>query len=452
MSTARPELTNIKKEKDSHGYMLNRIQHELEARKKLKSEEEHLAVVKTELFNQFAESEQKLHALPEVLKSITKSIDQLKDTFMGSNERMIYKEVPSRVYNLEKPLYVFYRQLQGYADLYDSSLILDIVESRPLNNLEGAEEPARKRMKMSNASSGEEGKVDPFKPSELAVQVTVKVDATMTQRLCFQYYPHIGTVAVEAAGSEDPVLLSNLFPGDGGEDVPSVTGKYALLASGVNEWPSSASFRPYYWSQWLCGILTLPDPKGNKATPIEPSISAAMNKIRSRLRSYSDLRVQLHALPSEIKADAATKASLFPSTKPATVLSSWRQGGSAKSNSRNFEATFQRGKISVKAEVTIEAEYPTVAPLFKLSRLSAKTEGPSDLDILLNHVEVEVNSHYDELLGSSESSCNYLLSHQLIRLQMCLDVVTGDTPSRSGKERKPALVYDVSTGSYKHRE
>ena len=79
----------------------------------------------------------------------------------------------------------------------------------------------------------------------------------------------------------------------------------------------------------------------------------------------------------------------------------------------------------------------------------------------LHLIEVELNRHYDELLKpllEAHLSPAYLLSCQIRRLQMCLDVVAGGESAtslpgraRRGKDRRPVLKWDSETNSFCHR-
>ena len=132
-------------------------------------------------------------------------------------------------------------------------------------------------------------------------------------------------------------------------------------------------------------MVDIDSSSSTSAKPIEPSTANILQKLCSRFRSYMDLKAQLDVLPREIKVHPVTAAALFPSTKPITSISSWKTvvAGSDKFKHKSFEATLQRGKCIIKSEILISSEYPEVAPVFKLSRVSDVKNGPFDLDILL---------------------------------------------------------------------
>jgi hypothetical protein len=93
----------------------------------------------------------------------------------------------------------------------------------------------------------------------------------------------------------------------------------------------------------------------------------------------------------------------------------------------------------------------------KKTKKKAIDIGASDLRL----IELELNRHYDELLKplvDGGLSPAYLLSCQMRRLQMCLDVVAGGESAtslpgraRRGKDRRPALKWDAETNTFMHR-
>ena len=84
-------------------------------------------------------------------------------------------------------------------------------------------------------------------------------------------------------------------------------------------------------------------------------------------------------------------------------------GGGAASHARQphcryFSATFQRARLSLRALVEISPEYPARAPRFLLQSRAPSTSGGGAggaaalYDNTMKEIEVEANSHYDELV------------------------------------------------------
>ena len=124
--------------------------------------------------------------------------------------------------------------------------------------------------------------------------------------------------------------------------------------------------------------------------------------------------------------------------------------------------------VAVKAVVSLYASYPVRPPIFRLTMCGAAKQKSKNKSVQvdlgsseLHLIEIELNRHYDELLQpltTTNLSPAYLLSCQIRRLQMCLDVVAGGESAtslpgraRRGKDRRPALKWDSETNSFSHR-
>jgi hypothetical protein len=88
--------------------------------------------------------------------------------------------------------------------------------------------------------------------------------------------------------------------------------------------------------------------------------------------------------------------------------------------------------------------------------------GPlTDVVLVLQEVEVEVNAFYDELLPRGCPS-TFLLMHQLRKVQQCLDVLAASADEgqaatlcfgreHRGKDRRHAIVMDSVSKDLRHR-
>lgn len=130
--------------------------------------------------------------------------------------------------------------------------------------------------------------------------------------LRFSYIPALGIVAVCPPPNYPSSLLANLFPNDTGRDTPNPTNHHGRAARasplGVFEYPGDVPCRPYRWAQWLSG-LHFPPPAfsfeatagsgegaGGSRKAIEPSVSAVVAELRSRVRTQWALASQLKAI------------------------------------------------------------------------------------------------------------------------------------------------------------
>jgi len=112
---------------------------------------------------------------------------------------------------------------------------------------------------------------------------------------------------------------------------------------------------------------------------------------------------------------------------------------------RYFRAIFECEKDTYKARILVSPCYPHVAPVFKLSMKSHKNKHviPAHIkmdcdpeaflvatkstsshteNINIKHIQTELNLNYKTLL-SSEKDIDRILSYQLRRLKVCLDVL-----------------------------
>jgi len=115
-------------------------------------------------------------------------------------------------------------------------------------------------------------------------------------------------------------------------------------------------------------------------------------------------------------------------------------------HNRYFRAIFECEKDTFKARLIIHPNYPLVAPVFKLSMkshknkhsipnqikaecdpdayaLATKTSHRNNEDINLRHIQTELNLNYKSILPS-DRELDKLLSYQMRRLKICLDILS----------------------------
>jgi len=113
---------------------------------------------------------------------------------------------------------------------------------------------------------------------------------------------------------------------------------------------------------------------------------------------------------------------------------------------RCFHAVFENSsKQEIEAIVEVFVDYPSRAPHFHLF--------PSNKSVLRT-IESELNDYPGELCCADNKFS--LLSHQLRRLQMCLDIMANESTDEMerkhrGRDRRLAFVYDPSTRKFIHR-
>ncbi|KAF4029753.1 Fms-interacting protein/Thoc5 [Phytophthora infestans] len=358
---------------------------------------------------------------------------------------------------------------------------------------------------------------------QLTISVTVPMDTdkngTTTKTVSgsftvmFQYFPVAKMVTAEVVktapaglypGSQR-CMLTNLFPGDDGLTVPQVAVNYTFQEDSDErtevEFPASAACRPYYWTQWICGLnpMKRPDVDAIDETPRrpEPSVRNVMNQLVNRFVATVVLKKQLdqltksrpedegvsfvhplarHLFPHEVKSHleewkevpTPTQDMFHLFNESATLSTRPRaQFHLSTSDCRYFRVGVKNGHAKVSAIVEISPEYPVRAPRFLFQPRLTTISKAMDKDQLpvyenqLKEVEVEVNAYYDELIP--KGSEHFLLLHQLRKIEMCFDVLCNAAADgnadvslcfgreRRGKDRRQAMVMDTAAKELRHR-
>ena len=112
----------------------------------------------------------------------------------------------------------------------------------------------------------------------------------------------------------------------------------------------------------------------------------------------------------------------------------------------------------MEAVITVYSEYPLRAPRFELRLCADEVAHRNEFD----EIQAELNAHYDELLLGDKSDVllqfrTPLLSHQLRRLQTCLDVLFSESSGElvaagrvhRGRTRRRRFVCDGSSMSHR---
>lgn len=266
---------------------------------------------------------------------------------------------------------------------------------------------------------------DVWKPSEKALLLTLSlsIDGESPEgtvkaasfSILFQYLPVAKLVTAEMVKSQPVVtgtthtILMNLFPGDDGLEIPRLSCNYEFMqASSAGQellFPSDATCRPYYWTQWICGLHPAKrlgedsaGAVGAKRRP-EPSVRNVMTQLVKRLVASVHLKKQLDLLQQAapvVFVHSAAKAQFPGDVK--TQLESWKEISTpaqdvfqlfkdqaersafhlSTTGCRYYRVVFKSDRVKMSAIVEIAPEYPVRAPRFmfqpKTASSSAKTE------------------------------------------------------------------------------
>ncbi|XP_005100291.1 THO complex subunit 5 homolog [Aplysia californica] len=369
-----------------------------------------------------------------------------------------------------------------------SSIHLDLDEESDSDTEEQEKRDSKRRRKTVEARQVEKkNRVLRKHPLNVVLDISDQDGADL--QLTFNYFLALNIVTVNVkvtpgpkvtstsvSGSEllsSDFILDELYPGDHGNDSPNVANHYELKKHGLQEFSSYLSQvgRPYLWCQWMGGLQFLePEVDGQDSKNTEDSTAshdaAGMSRVvaarakhgvsathmqrtitllRERMKARIALLHQLASLERGIIPVPAEVTRLFPA-KVNSLLSSWKRStfedlqllphaqrfikaGVVKPMDMVFVAVVDRASAKMTAHVVLTADCPEVAPVF-IVEIMWQSQRTALNDVHIIELEEEVNLHFGELVPGK---CrDHLLSSQLQRLLMCLDVyLETDTPASS---------------------
>lgn len=308
--------------------------------------------------------------------------------------------------------------------------------------------------------------LDYMQPSckSLVLEIELKNRKKSKLAVHFEYFPSIHVVGVETP--RFPGILTTLFPGDTGACNPSLVNNYTKKGF---EYPSTHMARPFSWAQWICGIYNLTPERQHRP---EPSIQAVIEQIRKRFEGQIALEFQLKGLiKSTPLIEVHENAKALFDQDITTTLSSWKEIPAPKTDVFSFlnaseqsyrygckyyEASFKNDKVKLNSFVEISPEYPVRPPRFLFQARTPTTSGTAEFNTLLKDAEIEVNAYYKELIPNGSE--DWLLSHQLRKVQLCMDIISTLGPQtavfgriRRGKDRHRAIAIAPESGEVVHR-
>lgn len=278
---------------------------------------------------------------------------------------------------------------------------------------------------------------DLWKPSEKALLLTLSLaidgespegtPTAATFSIRFQYLPVARVVTAEVVTAQPaaptPMLLMNLFPGDDGLTLPRLACNYAFHETQTHEelqFPTDAVCRPYYWTQWICGLHPAKRlrPDGDSAEAKrrpEPSVRSVMQQLVKRLVNSIHMTTQLarlqRAAPStNVVFVHSAVAAQFPDAAK-THLESWNEIVPAPTHDvfqlfkdqatraafhlpttgcRYFRVAFRSERAKMTAVVELSPEYPVRAPRFLFQPKTAATTESGQLSAYENQLKVRV--------------------------------------------------------------
>lgn len=304
----------------------------------------------------------------------------------------------------------------------------------------------------------------------LSLKITIVVpfsDKSKDITLIFSYLPHANLIVVNESNYK---VLHRLFSDDTGYFSPNMQ---ILPRYNFSEF---AHGKPYKWAQWIAGLDFLEpisQKDSQKVTPSKKySISTIIELVKYKIRASRLLHHQIRNLEDRGSLPEFVVKNTRPGFSPeeSVKLESFRRvQQSASAQRRTVVAVISRGDVQLEAKIDIPwIDYPVATPQFKLKFVKGQPKMnwniPENLqslvtdsaamdvrkrsaayDTTLRDIENEVNSNTplhlrisrDRIAWFSQSktpvedeSPFYLLSFQLARLMVCIDIFFSSDQSK----------------------
>ncbi|KAG7308553.1 hypothetical protein JYU34_005770 [Plutella xylostella] len=480
---SRPEVTN----KDEHQLQLARLEWELRQRKEQAGACNELVASKERVAAAIAAARSRLDALAPHLRDVLKSTKPLQEALaMKLDEK---RDEARAAALLPSPLLLLYANAHAYADALGVETISvgisgDEDEARRLDQLNNVdnelevsndsdsdqdnnddEQNEKKKRhhrtaKVSKEEKAEAKKKEVLKKHPLHVQVTIKVKEGTALNLIFSYLLRLKIVGVKFTVSlPKPVsgvsaadvlnghcILSELYPGDTGNDSPHPATEYVLKSAGIKEkFPSfiSEAGRPYIWAQRMCGLDFMTAVVGETHKTIQPCPSLSVASVENfilTLKKRLKSRVELMKELQDLESGKIVPAKEMPVVRQSGTLVQWQtvgwpeysqapstaiviSEGLVSDSHMLYRAIITRQSAKLVALVALSSDYPKKAPIFSLTlHWNGTHHAGTDDDI--RDIERVINTDLDESFGKTR-----ILSSQMCKLLTCVDILLETTGS-----------------------
>jgi hypothetical protein len=464
---------DLKQTTDDHKLMLNRLQFELQERKRLEFEIEQLKEKKTQVKQQISDKKNFIQGLKGSLQSIREQAVSIQK-YMVENippkdeSILVENEVQEieRARTLPFPLYDLFNKLDIYRKQYPKKIQVSIQEhtkiaasidqqSLQTEKLDLEEVPKKKIKTMKKASIRKKK----FKAYPLSIVVHVNnVSEAATLKngkdssvaiakfsIEFFYIPTCNIVTVSGDTDATTRLLSVLIPNDKGIETPNAE---RLKEYDFSEFECG---RPYRWAQSLCGLHFLPPIPNAKesdklrvfslGTIIDLLIykNRASKVLSDELKDLQEKKLPKSPIPtidtSVIKFAHIVRLHSF-------VKQTDDRGSLTSENVAIYNAVFKSGNISFQCSIEInESDYPLITPHFfnlEFMKNSAKQTNNFNIPEKLKHlvhdqkaldIRNEQNA-YNTDLKSIEYEANVLFPIQYCQIYTQDTIHTSDNHFR----------------------
>lgn len=455
-------------EKDPHKQRLARLDWELEQRKRLSEKYDKSQSNRDHVDGEIKAKQEYLDSLQPRLKSILDSTIPVQEYLSLPFEEIRSQHQMARL--LPRPLYILFVQASAYSEACDGMLSVKIEgdadtasatmtssvvieEDSDSDNEDNLTESKRRRKTVGDKLEEKRKKLLAKHPLQIVLHLTFKDHAQLILTFSYLMELKIVTVVVElkdSTGTQNlqgdllsaQTVLNSLYPGDDGTNSPNPANTFQLQRIGIESLDAYLETIgiPYLWCQWLSGLdfLQCDETRGMKASTLLSSshMEATVKALRARIRARLALQKQGASLGQAVIPVPTPAVKLFPpklssrlvSWKPITeeamsqldFVASHPAREAIEDNSFFYLATCERKSAKLQTLVAVRKAYPVTPPQFfiKLTWQGQAFTAADDHDIL--DMESEVNLYSQELI--SPKTCDYILSCQLQRLLMCLDL------------------------------
>ena len=403
---------------DHRASILERLNQEVSTKTKLstqlKQSQLHVASTKQSL----ASKKKLLQELPLKLQEMERAsmpLQKFCQQHLGASQKIGSKrnERLNASKSLSKPLYTLFHQLQATLDT--------LISSTSSSDDAGASVPRL------DIPSGSGSVVLKFPiPSVSDGSASYSSKSKKSAVVSFHHYENPGVVSASVSTDHDMSnLLDELFPGDTGEWTAEP------LPSG----------KPYCWCNYLAGLHLAPQDQDMAKQRL--STRVVLQTLQRRVRALATLHyllptlsrktfpIPVHALFKEkLGIDSSTSSVRIATWSLETLTAGSVTGTNNNSSIRNYKVVLKHKSKMIPMTVSVNmGRYPAIPPEWKLDGVhpgGGDNNDQSDLneahlyDKSLAELQRKANDDLDKLVqeesSSDESTYDWILSHQLVRL------------------------------------
>lgn len=482
---------------NAHKAMLARLDHELQARKRLQKEFKELKARKQAIKQSNDSKREKLRKLPGHLNSILTAAQPL-EKYIGADQGLPAMTKTSPEAYLPPAMYILFVYLNEFrkvngdikievtGDMSAAKSAQTVAEWETMDDAPAAEEADEDGDDDDERESRRDAEeaVDPVAQAKeleekqkrlmalhpLRVKAFLKCAGSAGISIEFAYLTQLKVVTVfskldqQISVPNSIDVLGCLFPGDVGDELPTAASAMMMDSLSMDPWSeyAEASGRPYRWAQIIAGMTSADTKADTVAKRIaHRSMVQVLERIKESVSASGSLAKQLTSIAScKLTVDTSATAHLFPVVIN-VKMKLWEKLTRPEGKDdmlHVYRAMFKHEDIELQAIVKLSMVYPCVPPHFQLSLTKPQHDGEA---ANLRAMEAEVNVHFEELMSKGVSA-ELLLTHQLRRLQMCFNVYCeavgpGGADSHlyergiRGKDRLRPYCFDQDTQKFVHR-